>query len=85
MDRDIDELAIACETDTAEFEEAFSGSRGRAIPFELALMAAALRWAIFERDTAWINSDEEHVFSFRNCCESLGIDHLAARKAPKFA
>ena len=84
MDHEGNELIIKFspdDTDTAEFEQAFCGSRGRAIPFDRALQAAAIRWAIFERDTSWINDDDDpdYVFSFKSCCESLGIDYLAAR------
>jgi hypothetical protein len=86
MDRATNDLTIViacdCETDTAEFNEVFSGSREGAMPSELSLMAAVLSFAIYEKDLEWINGDDysEHPFSFRNCCEYLGIDHLAARK-----
>jgi hypothetical protein len=86
MDRDTNDLTIViacdCETDAAEFNQVFSGSREGAMPSELSLMAAVLSFAIYEKDLEWINGDDysEHPFSFRNCCEYLGIDHLAARK-----
>ena len=83
MDRDTDDLAIvlnASDVDTAEFDEVWGKSR--ATPFELQLMAAAFRWAIFEKDLRWINDDNnpDYVFSFQTCCASLGINYQAARK-----
>ena len=85
MDHDSDELLIKfnpSDADTAELEYEFYGLTGCAIPFELALMAAAIRFAIYEKDLRWINDDDrsEYPFTFKNCCEYLGIDYQAARK-----
>jgi len=50
-------------------------------------MLALFEHAMSERDDVWIrrdNSDYEngfYIYSFQNCCESLGIDYQAARKA----
>ena len=51
-------------------------------PWHLELMSAVLEHAITDRDLKWINrEDEGHIFSFRSCCEALGIDAEAARAA----
>lgn len=51
-------------------------------PWHIELMHAVLENAITEADLKWINlEDEGHIFSFRSCCETLGIDADAARAA----
>lgn len=67
--------------DTAKCATESCGSRGRQIPAELGLMIAQIRWAIFEADLEWINddSDRDYVFSFRSCCDVLGLDCDATR------
>ena len=47
---------------------------------ELTLLVALIDNAILERDLAWINSTFDHPFSFKNCCDHLGIDFVAARR-----
>jgi hypothetical protein len=74
----------ACDVDTGEFEEEFYGSRPE-LSFELALMEAQIKHAIYERDLAWVNDvhgleRRDYIHSFRNCCDHLGIDYRAARK-----
>lgn len=80
---DQEDIAIVANSDADGLltAEAFYGGKPRELPFEQALMVAVLRQAIMDRALDWINLDVDFLFSFRNCCESVGIDYLAARKA----
>ena len=50
------------------------------LPPHLALIAAVLEHGIDDGDLPWINREDSGVFTFRSCCESLGIDCEAARR-----
>lgn len=69
-----------CDGDSVQVDALVYPPR-KSLPWHLELFWAVLDNAMTESDIDWINTESDHIFSFRNCCEALGIDVQAARKA----